>query len=268
MALLRRPDVTLHYDDTGPREGPVVVLTHSLLCDGSMFAHLAAALAQRYRVLNVDLRGHGRSSPSRRDYTLEDQAQDLVALLDAVNAPKAHLVGLSMGAMTSLRVALWHPSRVRSLCLLDTSAEPESPARRVQYLAMAAVARVFGVVPALQRQVLPLLLTEAWRARHPKETQDLVQGLRRMDRRALVQAVRCVVDRADLSQDLGTLDVPALVVVGEEDRATPPHRSEHLARELRGARLERVPGAGHLSTLEAPEATTKLVLEFLDTLPP
>lgn len=268
MALLRRPDVTLYYEDAGPRDGPVVVLGHSLLCDGTMFSHLVRTLSARYRVLNLDLRGHGRSSPAKRDYTLEDQASDVVALLDQVQCQKAHLVGLSMGAMTALRVALWHPSRVRSLTLLDTSAEPEAPARRVQYLAMAAVARVFGVLPQLTDRVLPLLLSDPWRASHPEETRALVEALGRMDRRALAQAVRCVVDRGDLSQDLGTLDLPALVIVGEEDRATPVFRSENLARLLRGARLERVPAVGHLSTLEAPEATSALVQSFLDAQAP
>ncbi len=264
MPTLRRPTATLHYDDTGPRDAPAVLLTHSLLCDRTMFSHLAAELATTHRVLNLDLRGHGLSSPAARGYSLDDECDDLVAVLDHAGVARATLVGLSMGAMLSMRAAVFHPTRVAALALLNTSAEPESPFHRAQYMAMAGAFLAVGVLGTLEARIKPLMFSDGFVERAPAEVERFFAGLRASRREGLFQAVQAVALRGDFSHELGAIGVPTMVLVGDQDRATPLFRAQRIVDALPGSTLDVVRSAGHLSTLEQPELTTQAVRAFLD----
>ncbi len=263
MPSLRRPTVTLHYDDLGPRDAPAVVLLHSLLCDREMFAHLADSLAQTRRVLSLDLRGHGLSRPASRGYTLDEQVDDVPALLDHAGVARAVLVGLSWGGMLSMRAAVFHPGRVAGLCLLDTSAEPELPAMRAQFMAMAGAFVAFGALPQLEQRVRPLMFSDDFAAAHPDVTRHFWERVAAKPREGVFQAVHAVALRDDFSASLADVRAPTLVLVGDADRATPVSRARRIADGIPGATLDVVRGAGHLSTVEQPELTTLAVESFL-----
>ncbi len=266
MPTLRRPTVTLHYDDTGPRDAPAVLLTHSLLCDRTMFSHLAEDLARTHRVLNLDLRGHGLSTPAARGYSLDEQCDDLPAVLDHAGVARATLVGLSMGGMLSMRVAAFHPRRVAALALLDTSAEPEAAFNRAQYMALAGAFLAFGTHPAIEARVQPLMFSDDFIARAPAEVERLFAVVRAARREGLFQAVQAVAMRGDFSRELGMIRVPTMVLVGADDRATPLFRAQRIVEGVDGATLDVVRAAGHLSTIEQPELTTRAVRAFLERL--
>ena len=263
MPLLGRPTFSMYYEDTGPREAPTVVLMHSFLCDTTMWGPIPEALAERYRVLNVDLRGHGRSTAPSADYALEDQADDVLALLDRLAIDRAALVGLSQGGMTALRLALARPERVRALVLLDTSADPETPLNRAKYLAMAASVLVVGLTDVVARQVEPLMFSDNFLEHHRDAVEREVARWRAMDRRGVWRATRAVALRTDISARLREIAAPTLVAVGEHDRALPVPRSRRLAEGIYGAMLATIPRAGHLSVVEQPEDGTRLVRGFL-----
>lgn len=266
MPTLRRPTCTLSYDDTGDPGAPAVVLMHSLLCDGTMFAHLASDLAKTWRVLNLDLRGHGRSSPSSRFFTLCDLADDLVALLDHADVRRAALVGLSMGGMTAMRAAIYHPSRVAALALLDTSAESETASNRARYMAMATAFRVGGVLPVIAQRLRPLFFSDSFLRRDPATVEALLQRIGMLDRDGVFKAVEAVCMREDITRDLREVRVPALVLVGEDDRATNVRRARTIVDGIHGASLDVVKETGHLSTIEQPELTTHIVRTFLEAI--
>ena len=264
MPFLTRPTFRFHYDDLGPRDGAAVVLMPSLLCDREMFAHLASNLADRYRVLAVDLRGHGFSTAPSRAYDLEEQADDIAALLDSVGIARAALVGLSQGGMTALRLVLARRERVRAMVLMDSSADSEGRVPALRYLAMAASARLFGVLPSVAHDVTRLMFSDAFASAHRDIVARHVSDWQAMDRRGIFHATRAVALRTDLAERLREIDVPTLVIVGDQDRALPPPHSYRLARAIKNAKLAIVAGAGHLATIEQPEATTALVRQFLD----
>lgn len=264
MPTLRRPTVTLHYDDAGPRDAPAVVLMHSLLCDRTMYGPLAAELARTHRVLNLDLRGHGRSSPASSLYSLDVQCDDVPALLDAAGVARATLIGLSWGGMLAMRAALYHPTRVAALCLLDTSAEPESTRDRVRFTAMAGVFRVAGVVPSIDAVVRRKMFSDGFMARSPEVVEAFSARVRAASREGLFQATQAVALRGDLLPLLGDVRVPTVVIVGEEDRAAPPFRAERIAARVPGAEVEKLRGTGHLSAVEQPELVNLAVRAFLD----
>lgn len=252
----------LAVEETG--RGPPLLLWHSLLCDGSMWREQVLDLARDHRVVVVDGPGHGASPPPRGPFTLEDCAAAALELLDALAIERAALLGLSWGGMTFMRLALAAPERVRALALLDTSADPEQRLKRIRYRVMAAIYRRFGLVRPLERPVLQAMLGATTLRERPELGRELLERLRGWDRAGVARAVDAVViRRASIAARLASIRAPTLVLVGEEDRATGVRAAERIARGIPGARLVRVPRAGHLSTLEAPGEVTRHLREFL-----
>jgi len=262
MPTLERDGARIHYEISG--SGPAVVLGHSFLCDTHMWAAVAPALAERYRVINVDFRGHGGSTaPS--PHTLEDLADDWRATLDREGIARAALVGLSMGGMTAMRLALSTPDRVAGLGLLDTSADPEPPTKRVQYRFMAGLERRFGHI-AIIDAIVPRIMMSATTRRTRRDLYDREAArLKKVDVNALYWTSRAVFDRVSIVSRLAEIRCPTLVMVGAEDVATTPAKSRRLAAGIRGARLVELPGAGHLSALETPDAVVRELQAFLPT---
>lgn len=251
----------LWVDEAGEGDGPPAVLTHSLLLDNSMWEAQVPALAGDRRVLNVDVHGHGRSDDPGR-WTLEEAADDVAELLEERDAAPAHWVGLSMGGMIGMRLALQRPELLESLVLLDTSARPEG--RRVLHEALAWAVRLGGRPVA--RRLTPYVASQMFSpdyADSPESTRWKHLPLE-MAPHELFHACLAVFRRGDVTDELGDVDLPSLVIVGTEDRATPPPLAEELAEALPRARLERVEGAGHLSPIEAPDEVAGLIRGFLD----
>ena len=251
---------SIFYEDVGA--GPVVVLGHSFLCTGSMWRRQVPVLAERYRVLNLDLRGHGRSGEVRETFTLYDAVGDVVAVLDHLGVDRAVWCGLSIGGMVALRAALVRPERVAALALLDTDAGAEAPLRKLKYSAMGVGARLLGIGPFLPA-VVPLMFGAAIRQREPALVEAWKQEASVLRVPSVLRVLEALLGRDSLLDRLDEISVPALVLVGEEDRSLPPVLSRRLHRRMRASTLIEVAAAGHLSALEQPAAVTGSLLEFL-----
>jgi pimeloyl-ACP methyl ester carboxylesterase len=260
MPTLERDGASIYYEVTG--DGPPVVLGHSLLCDASMWRGVAPALATRYRVINVEVRGHHRST-APRGFTLEDLAGDWLAILDHEQVGRAALVGLSMGGMTAMRLALAAPQRVAAMALIDSNGDREDAIKRARYAVMAAIYRGFGMVKAIEPKVLDIMLGRTSRQRDPKLVDEVRAIVATHKKAQLSRAIRAVNGRGTILDRLGAIACPTLVVVGDEDQATPVEKSERLASAIPGARLEIVPELGHLSALEDPAAILGKIEPFL-----
>jgi pimeloyl-ACP methyl ester carboxylesterase len=266
MPTVQRPTCTLFYEDTGPADAPAVLLMPSLLCDVEMFAHLAKSLADRYRVLHLEMRGHGRSSAPSRRFTQEDQADDVAAVLDHARVPIATLVGLSQGGFAAMRAALYHPTRVRALVLLNTSAAPEVTRARLKYMALAASALAVGVTEPVAKAVLPLMFSEGFLRDHPDTVEHWKRKWLQLDGRGTFYAVDAVANRGDIRAMLPRISAPTLVISGQGDRALAAEKGRAIADAIAGAKYVELAGAGHLSTVEQPEESTRVVRAFLDAL--
>jgi 3-oxoadipate enol-lactonase len=261
MPELVRDGASIYYEVTGA--GPAIVLGHSLLADVEMWRGVAPRLAERYRVINVEVRGHRRST-APAPFTLEDLAGDWLAILDAERIDRAMLVGLSMGGMTAMRLALRAPERVAGMVLLDSNADPEGRVKRARYAVMEAIYARFGAIKLMEGAIAKIMLGRTSLARHPELVTWLRDTVARHDRRQLPHALRAVNGRGPIRDRLSAIATPTYVLVGDEDVATPPDRSEAVVAAIRGARLERIPGAGHLSALEQPEVVATRIRAFLD----
>lgn len=261
MPEVESEGVRIHYEVRG--EGIPLVLGHSFLCSGAMWSPVMDTLAERARVINVDLRGHGRSGAVTQSFELEDVVGDYLAVLDALGIEKAVWAGLSVGGMVALRAALMAPERVLGLMLLDTHAGSERPYKRLEFWFMGQLARVAGMTP-----VMSFVLKRMFGATTLREKPELVAEWRErfagVDRPSVLRNLHALSRRRSVEERLGEIAVPALVLVGAEDASLPPHLSERIAERLADAALVVVPRAGHLSTLEQPEEVAVAMAAFLD----
>jgi pimeloyl-ACP methyl ester carboxylesterase len=260
MPILERQGARIVYETAG--EGPAILLGHSLLCDARMWEGVTPELLKSHRVININARGHGGST-APGPFTLEDLADDWLAIMDREGIESAILCGLSMGAMTSLRIAVAAPGRVRALALLNTSADPELPRKRLQYTAMIMFVRRFGHIDPIYTVVKRIMFSPVTLRERPEIAERAVQQMKENDPHQLYFSVRAVFERGPLLDRVSQIQVPTLVIGGADDQATPPMRSERLAGAIPGAKLRVLPGLGHLSALEAPDIIAAEIGGFL-----
>lgn len=245
-----------HLAVDGPPGAPALLLLHSLGTNLHVWDAQVAGLAHGFRVVRFDLRGHGLTELGAQPYTIEDLADDALAVLDALGIAVAHVGGVSIGGMIAQAVAARAPARIASLILCDTALAlppPEMWRTRAQTVRAEGVAAIADAT--LARWVTPAYLSSPGG-----------RGLRTILLRTSAEgyaAAAEVLATADLSHTTRQLRVPALVVVGELDPSTPVAVAEALRDAIPGARLTVIPGAAHIPLVEAAEAVTAAIREFL-----
>ena len=258
-----RRTIEIGYDDTVDGGIPVVFL-HGFPHNRSLWAPQTNALAGRARCIAPDLRGFGQS-PAAPPYSMDRYADDVAALLRGLAVRRAVVAGLSMGGYVAF--ALWrrHRELVRALILAGTRAGADDAAALERRRALAEVARTEGSAAVADRMIVGML-GKRTRERSP----DLVAAVREMLASSpvdgVVGALEAMMARPDSTPTLATIDVPTLVVVGDEDVLAPPSEARAMHAAIAGSRLETIEGAGHLSNYERPAAFNHVTSEFLGAL--
>lgn len=269
MAMLEINGTSLFYEDTGPGStGETIAFSHGLLWGTELFAPQFAALRSRYRCIAWDHRGQGQSAADHRDCIgMELVWQDAVQVLEALVQGPVHLCGLSMGGFVAMRMAARRPDLVRSLILLETSADPEPIENVPRYRLLNRVTRLLGT-GVTRSKVAPIMLGKTILTDRARRA-DVDRFARLMGRRRDIwRAVNGVVDRGGIYHELGRIRSPTLVLVGDEDVATPHAKAERIAGAIAGAKLVTVPRAGHSSPVEEPALVTAAIEQFLNGLTP
>jgi 3-oxoadipate enol-lactonase len=249
----------VHHEVTGPPDAPALVLSNSLGADLRMWDPQAEALAERFRLVRYDTRGHGQSPVPDGPYTIDHVGQDLIALLDHLDIERAHVAGLSLGGMTGMWLGIHAPERLHRLVLLCTSARlgpPEMWADR------AAVVTAQGT-EAVAEAGVGRWLTPEFRDAHP-ETAEWLRDMIAGTPDAGYAACCAVIEHMDLTAGLASIPSPTLAIAGAQDPATPPEHAERIVAAIPDARLEVLDPAAHLANVEQPEAVTRLILEHLE----
>jgi 3-oxoadipate enol-lactonase len=251
--------VALSCRDSGGN-GPAVVLAHAIGCDHRMWEDLERDLASKYRVINIDARGHGASPVPPRPYSLGALAEDARALLDRLGIRKAHWVGLSMGGMVGQAFALAHPDRLERLVIANSTSSYGTEGRTLWHNRIKLVED--GGLAAIRDMVAQRYFSDAFRREHADVVKKVMD--RFMETRAEGYLGCCdAIKELDFSPHLSAVRAPTLVIAGSEDAGTPPAMSQALARAIPGAKLEIIEGAAHLSAVEKPREFAKLVSDFL-----
>jgi 3-oxoadipate enol-lactonase len=244
-------------------QGPVVVLSHALGCDLSMWHGVAAALQGRYTVLRYDHRGHGRSAEGEGAYDIDALADDAAELIRGqAGGQPVHFVGLSMGGMTAQALGTRHPALVRSLVIANSASHYDAAARAMWQTRIDTVLAqgVGGIADgAMQRWFTP-----EFRADVAGGGAASVAALRAVleATQAAPYADACAaVAHIDLAAGNARITCPTLVIAGTRDEATPPAMSETIAKQIPGARLASL-DAAHLSAVEKPAEFAALLTQF------
>jgi 3-oxoadipate enol-lactonase len=260
--------ISVNYEISG--SGSVVMFAHSLGSDLSIWEAQKSALAGRldgppptrgrHTVLTYDLRGHGQTEASAGAYDFNLLAADAIALLDALKIDKASFVGISLGGMIGQALALAAPQRLGKLVLADTTGHypPEAQAlwpERIRQIEARGLEPLVG--PTLERW-----FTAPYRAAHPALVARIGTLIRNTPVAGYIGCCHAIA-ALDFTERLKTLNLPTLVMVGDQDVGTPPAMARELAAAIPGAQLEIIPGAAHLSNIEQADAFNRQLLAFL-----
>jgi pimeloyl-ACP methyl ester carboxylesterase len=260
--------VTIAYTDTGAPpdrpDAPTVVFGHGLLFSGWMFHAQVEALRGDFRCVTIDWRGQGETPATADGYDMDTLSQDAIGLIEQLGVAPVHFVGLSMGGFVGMRIGARRGDLLRTLTLLDTSADPEEPKAARQDKLLAAVYRLVGMRPVAS-QVKPIMFGPTFRADPAGKPviEEFFVRIGRCDRAGMRKAVLAVANRQPIYDEIDRITVPTLMIVGADDVPTPVEKARRIAARIPNARLEIVPDAGHSSTVEQPDAITKLLVDFL-----
>ena len=246
-------------------KGPAVLLVHGYPLDRTLWAAQLAGL-DGYRLIAPDLRGLGLSDAPDLGYSMPTYADDLAALLEALQVDEVVLVGLSMGGYVAFEFLRRHRERVRALVLFDTRADADAPDVRRARDQQSSLAREQGAA-AIAEHMLPRMLAPGAAQSMPSVVERVRGMMLGAPVAGIAGALAAMRDRTDSTALLATLDdLPTMVVVGEEDAMTPVDLARAMASAVPGARLEVIAGAGHLPPLEAPADVNAVLLDFLKSL--
>ena len=251
--------VDVHALVSGRGDAPAVVLSNSLGSTHRMWDAQLDALEARFRVVRYDTRGHGDSPVPGGPYSIDDLTDDVVALLDRLGIERAHVVGLSLGGMTAMRLAARNPSRVDRIALLCTGAQlPPASA----WSERAALVRAEGSA-AVAAAVVERWFTPGYLAAHPDVRIELEHMVAATSAQGYAGCCDAIAEM-DLREQLSSITAPTLVIAGADDPATPPVRLEEIAAGIPDSKLLVVQQAAHLANAEQPGIITPALIAHLE----
>ncbi|HWP25738.1 MAG TPA: 3-oxoadipate enol-lactonase [Xanthobacteraceae bacterium] len=252
--------IALHYRIDGQTDGPWLTLAHGLATDLSMWDELVDVVATRYRVLRFDARGHGRSKATTGDYSFDLLVGDAIGLLDALGVDRTHFVGLSMGGMVALGLALQHPERLISICVCDARAEATEEYND-GWRQRVGIVRERGM-RALVDRTLTRWFTPDFLAR-PSPRLEKMRAMMAQTSTEGYCGCAAALQKLDFARRLHEIKLPALYVVGDQDLGAPPPVVREMHRRTPGSEYVEIADAGHISAVEQPQAFSSAILRFL-----
>lgn len=261
---VRSGDATIVYHAAG--EGPAVVLLHPFPTNHEFWIPVvASSLAQRYRVIMPDLRGHGNSDVGEGPATMAKHAADLASVMDHAGAGRAPLVGVSIGGYILFEFWRRYRGRVAALALCNTKAPADSAEARAARLQAARDVIERGTEPFFETMI-PRLLAKTTVETRPDLVEGALRMMRKMSPEDIAQVQRGMAERPDSVPTLKTINVPTLLVTGDEDILTGLNEAELMRQHIAGSELRVIAKAGHFSLWEQPQEAATLLRHFLDRL--
>jgi 3-oxoadipate enol-lactonase len=258
--LIQANGIEMNYEISGKKNAPLVILSHSLGSSLKMWNPQMEALESHFRVLRYDIRGHGRSSTPPAPYTMELLGEDAVGLLNALKVDQVHWVGLSMGGMIGQSIALNHPHRLRSLSLCDTGAIVPAEAQPIWQERIESV-RQKGMESQLQG-TMERWFTPPFLSLNPPMLALIKKEFLTTPAEGYIHCCEAI-RRLNTLERLRGINLPTLIIVGEDDPGMPVSASEAMHQRIPQSKLVVLKSARHLSNVEQPEAFNTHLIDFL-----
>ncbi len=256
-------NIEIHYQIDGNPDAPVVMMSHSLGSSSMMWDPQIPALALEYRILRYDTRGHGATFAPRGPYTMNTLVDDALGLLDALDIDKVHWVGLSMGGMIGQGLAVRHAQRLLSVTLCDTMAVIPEQTKKMWQTRIQSSER-FGLHKVVDF-ALERWFTEPFRDPGNEQYVAIREQFLATPVAGYVGCCHAIYNMNFLDE-LSAIEVPTHIIVGDCDLATPVSESAAIAERIKGATMDIIAGAAHLSNIECSESFNQSLLKFLHGL--
>jgi pimeloyl-ACP methyl ester carboxylesterase len=260
---LRSDDAEIVYWILG--DGPPVVLLHPFPAHHEFWLPVAEPLASRFRLILPDLRGHGESGAGEGPATMAKHAADVARVMDDADVGRAPIIGASIGGYLLFEFWRRDRGRVAALGLCNTKAPADNAEARAARLQAANDVVERGIEPFLQSMV-PRLFGKTTRDTRPDLVEGALRMMRQMSPEGIAQVQRGMAERPDSTDTLKTINVPTLLVTGDEDMMTGINEADLMRQHIAGSQLRVIPKAGHYSPWEQPEEATRLLRQFLGSL--
>lgn len=261
MPKIEANNINLYYELHGPENAPVLVLNNGLIMNAATsWVFQTKALSEHYRVLQYDCRGQGQSDHPEGPYSMEIHADDLAALLAALDIDTAHIAGISYGGEVAQAFVLKYPEKVRSLILMDTVSEVGAELRLVIQSWVDALKTEDPL--AFFHATVPWNFSPAWIAANAPVLEDAKERYKLLDYPAVIRLCEAFFD-VDFTKRLGDIKAPTCIMVGELDLIKGISYARILKEAISHAELHIIDGAGHASCWERPEEFNSIVLDFL-----
>lgn len=254
----------IHYDLIGAEDGPVVCLAHSLSSDSGVWAEqLPPLLADGWRILRLDMRGHGGSDPVAVDCTMTELARDVVLALDFLGFAQVHFVGLSIGGMIGQALAIEHRHRIHSLMLSGTSPAAIPGGLAMWQARFEAIAKAGSVEP-LADATMERWFTDAFKPRRPGRWQQIHSTVASTSPAGYLAGAEAII-KFDVLAELPSVTTPTLVVCGGDDPGTPPAGNRKIAELVPDARYREIADARHLPMVEHPDVFNRILIDWVSS---
>jgi 3-oxoadipate enol-lactonase len=262
MPYIESNGVKLFYQEKGQGED-TIIFSHGLLWSHRMFAAQVEKLSQSYRIIAYDHRGQGQSEV-KGPFDMDTVAEDAAALIQKCCIGPIHFVGLSMGGFVGMRLAARYPHLLKSLILLETSANAEPVENLPKYKTLNGIVKWLGVIPPVSSKVMPIMFAESWLS-DPANASSIKFWKKELsgNKKSITGPVEGVIYRKGVEDELSKIYCPTLIIVGDEDVATKPEKAKYIQMGIKKSRLHVLPGAGHSSCIEKPEEVNRLILDWL-----
>ena len=261
MQRIKSGEAEIVYHMLG--EGPPVLLLHPFPANHGFWLPVASALSMRYRLILPDLRGHGDSDIGEGPATMEKHSADIFHVMDDAGVSRAPLVGVSIGGYALFEFWRKHRDRVAALGLCNTKAPADAPEARAARLQAANDVIEYGTEPFFE-SMIPRLLGKSTRELRPDLVEGALRMMRKMSSEDVAQVQRGMAARPDSIETLKTINVPTLLMTGEEDILTGANEAQLMHQHIFHSQVRVLPKAGHYSPWERPEEAGKVLRQFLD----
>lgn len=258
-------DLTVSYTDEGLDKSAVIIFIHGFPFNKSMWKQQVEAFKDNYRVIAYDVRGHGNSDAGTADFSIDLFASDLIILMDTLKIDQAMLCGLSMGGYIALNAVENYPDRFDALILSDTNCIADTPEAKEKRLATIESIKKNGVEKFANESVKNLFAAESFNSKK-KEIAEVREMIVNTAEESIFKTLRAFYERKETCSKLQDINVPALIMVGEEDKITPPAAAQMMHEKIEDSVLKIIEHAGHLSNIENPSEFNSHIEELVSTV--
>lgn len=258
-------NLTVSYTDDGLYDAPAIVFIHGFPLNKSMWSHQVESLKKNCRVITFDVRGHGESEIGSDTFSIDLFTDDLMKLMDALEVHNTALCGLSMGGYIALNAVQEYPKRFNALILCDTHCAGDTPDVKEKRMEDIQFIKKNGIEAYAEKNLEKLILPESLKSKK-EETKAVKEMIKDMSVESLIRTLHALAERKETCTNLSQIDIPVLILMGEEDKITPPSKGQFMQNNINNSELKLVENAGHLSNLDNPNHFNKLLTQFVDSL--